>query len=140
MNPRSKLKVFSDNMSNNYGMAWDIGLGTGGAILLALIYVAILAGCVKLFHISDNALPITSQVGKVLCMLFGSWLSVRRHPVKGWLRGGITGLLYVVLTFVLFSAIDGDWSIGWPFVADLLMGAAVGAIGGIIFVNLRKKK
>ncbi len=140
MKPRNKLNTFSENMSNSYGMAWDVALGTGGALLAAVIYVAVFALCVKLFHISENALPIVNQVSKVLCILFGAWLSVRRHPVKGWLRGGLAGLLYVLLAFVVFSAITGDWAMGWPFLTDALMGAAVGAIGGMLFVNLRKNK
>lgn len=140
MKPKGKLGKFSDNMSANYGMAWDVTMGTGGAILAALLYVALFAGCIKLFHINESVIPLVNQVAKVVCMLFGSWLSVRRHPAKGWMRGGITGIMYVFLAFVLFSVIDGDWTFGWPFASDALMGAAVGGIGGIIFVNIRKKK
>lgn len=140
MKPKGKLGKFSDNMSANYGMAWDVAVGTGGALVAALIYVALFAGCIRLFNVTENAIPVVNQIAKVLCMLFGSWLSVRKHPAKGWMRGGLTGLMYVVLAFVLFSAIDGDWSFSWPFLSDVLMGAAVGGIGGIIFVNVRKKK
>lgn len=140
MKPRSRIKAFAEGMSTNYGMAWDVAVGTGGALVAALVFLGLFAGSIKLFHISETAIPVTSQVGKVLCMLTGAWLSVRRRPAKGWLRGGLTGVLYVLLAFVLFSAIDGDWSFGWPFLSDMLMGAAVGGIGGILFVNFRRKK
>jgi putative membrane protein (TIGR04086 family) len=140
MKPKGKLGKFADNMSANYGMAWDVTVGTGGALIAALLYVAIFAGCIRLFHINESVIPFVNQVAKVLCMLFGSWLSVKKRPAKGWMRGGLCGLMYVMLAFVLFSAIDGDWSFGWPFASDMLMGAAVGGIGGIIFVNIRKKK
>jgi putative membrane protein (TIGR04086 family) len=140
MKPRSKLRVFAENMSNNYGMAWDVAVGTGGALVAALVFVALFAGSIKLFHINETAIPIVSEVGKALCMLAGAWITVRRHPAKGWLRGGLTGVLYVLLSYVVFSAIDGDWSFGWPLLSDVLMGAAVGGIGGILFVNFRRKK
>lgn len=140
MKPKGKLKAFSDNMSNNYGMAWDVVLGACGALLAALVYVAVFAGCIKLFKIGENTVPVVNQVSKALCMLLSSWICVLRHPAKGWLRGGLAGMLYVVLSFLLFSCIDGNWSIGWFVLADLLMGAAVGAIGGILFVNFRKKE
>ena len=137
---KGKFGKFADNMSANYGMAWDVGLGAGSALVAGLLFAVLFAGCIVLFRISENAIPVTNQVGKVLCMLLGSWMSVRKRPAKGWLRGGLAGMLYVPLAFVLFSAIDGDWSFGWPFAADMGMGAAVGAVGGIIFVNLRKNK
>jgi putative membrane protein (TIGR04086 family) len=140
LKPRGKLKVFTENMSANYGMAWDVAIGTGGALIAALVFVALFAVGIKATGISENSIPVVNEVAKVLCILFGSWLSVRRHASKGWMRGGLTGLLYIVLAFVIFSAIDGDWSIGWGFASDLAMGAVVGGIGGIIFVNLRKKK
>jgi putative membrane protein (TIGR04086 family) len=140
LKPRNNLKAFSENMSVNYGMAWDVCMGTLGALLAAIVFVGLFAGSIRLFHIGENAIPVVNQVAKVLCMLFGAWIAVRRHPAKGWLRGGLTGLVYVALSFVLFSIIDGDWSMGWAFLSDILLGAAVGGIGGIIFVNMRKKK
>jgi putative membrane protein (TIGR04086 family) len=140
MKSRSKITAFAENMSTNYGMAWDVCIGTLGAIVLALVFLALFAGCIKFFKISEGAIAPVSVCAKAICMLFGAWLAVRRHPAKGWLRGGLVGILYVLLTFVLFSAIDGDWSFGWPFFSDLLMGAVVGGVGGILFVNFRKKK
>lgn len=140
MKPKEKITNFADNMSTSYGLAWDVSLGAIGALILSLVYVAVFAGCVRLFHINENSMPIVNEIAKAACILCGAWLSVRKHPMKGWLRGGLAGLLYVILTFVLFSAIDGDWSAGWPFVSDLLLGAVAGGIGGILFVNIRKKK
>lgn len=140
MKPKGRLKAFSENMSANYGMAWDVAKGSLGALAAAVVYVALFAGAVRLFKIEENAMPVVSQAAKVLCLLFGAWLSVRRHPAKGWLRGGLTGIAYILLAFVLFSAIEGDWSVGMAFVYDLLMGGVVGGVGGILFVNLRRRK
>ena len=140
MKPRGKLKVFAENMSTNYGMAWDVSAGTGGGVILALVFLALYAGGIKAFHISETSIPAVSVAAKACCMLFAAWIAVRRHPAKGWMRGGLAGILYVLVTFVIFSAIDGDWSFGWPFLSDVLMGAVVGGIGGILFVNFRKKK
>lgn len=142
MKPKNKLKTFADNMSANHSMVLDVLIGAGCALLLTLLYMALYAVAIKLFRMNDNAMPLTvvNEVAKVLCILFGAWISVRKHPAKGWMRGGLTGLIYIVCAFILLSAIDGDWTISWATLSDLLMGAAVGAIGGILFVNLRKKK
>ena len=140
MKAKSRIKQFSDNMAANYGMVWDVVIGAVSALLAAIVFVGLYAAAMKLFHISENSIPVVDQVGKMLCILLGAFMAVRHHPVKGWLRGGLAGVLYVLLAFVLFSAIDGDWSFDWTLLADVLMGFAVGAIGGVLLVNLRRKK
>ncbi len=140
MNQKNGTKKPADHLPMKNAMWWDVLKGVGVALLAAALYVLVFALAVRLFHVRENALPVVNQGAKVVFLLLGAWMAVRRHPERGWLRGGLTGVLYVLLSFVLFSAIDGDWSIGWSFLSDLVMGAAVGAIGGILIVNLTKRK
>ena len=140
MKLKNRVKVFADNMANNYGMAWDVGLGAGGALMAALLFVGLFAASIKLFHISENSIPVVNEVAKAVCMLIAAFLAVLQRPNKGWLKGGIAGGLYVILSFMVFSIIDGDWTISWLILSDLVMGMVVGGIGGIIMVNLKRKK
>jgi putative membrane protein (TIGR04086 family) len=140
MKSGSKFKNFSDNMACKYGLAWDVCIGAAGALLAALLYVVVFAGCIRFFQVNDNAIPVTNEVAKVICMLLAAVIAVWKRPERGWLKGGIAGGLYVIFSFLLFSIIDGNWSISWPFLSDMVMGLLVGAIGGILLVNIRKKK
>ncbi len=134
----TRIKGITDNVGNPPTIVKDTLLGAIGALLMAIVYVGLYALAMYLFRVGDNTMPVVNVIAKAICMLVAAVISVWRRPLKGWLKGGIAGGLYVILAFVLFSLIDGDWSVGWPFLADLVMGIVVGAIGGILFVNLRK--
>lgn len=134
------IKGIPDNVANPPTIVKDTLMGAIGALLMAIIYVGLYALAMQLFHVGENSMPVVNVIAKAVCMLLAAFISIWRRPQKGWLKGGIAGGLYVILAFVLFSLMDGDWSLGWPFVADLGMGIIVGAVGGILFVNLRKAK
>lgn len=139
MNTKNGSKKLPDLLGKST-ILWDILWGVGSALLAAVLYVLLFALVIKLFHVKENALPVANQVAKVVFLLLGTWMAVRRHPENGWLRGGLTGGLYVVLSFILFSLVEGNWTMGWSFLSDLIMGIVVGAIGGILLVNLFKRR
>jgi hypothetical protein len=58
--------------------------------------------------------------------------------VKGGLKGGIIGLLFAAVSYLAFSALGGDFSLSWLIIAELLLGLFVGALSGIIAVNVRR--
>jgi putative membrane protein (TIGR04086 family) len=57
---------------------------------------------------------------------------------RGWLKGMIAGVLSVLLSFLLFSLIGGEFSLTPFFLAEVLFGGIVGAIAGIVAVNLHR--
>jgi len=57
---------------------------------------------------------------------------------NGWLWGLMTGILYIVFAFVVFSLLDGEFNIGLSLINDIALGGVSGLISGIIAVNLRK--
>lgn len=61
----------------------------------------------------------------------------RRSGFKGWYFGGITGVCYALLiVLVSFLGFDAGWNVHTGILA--LMSFVIGAIGGMIGVNLRK--
>jgi len=57
---------------------------------------------------------------------------------KGLLKGLGVGLLFTALSYLAFSAIGGDFSLSWLIFAEIAIGAAAGAVGGALAVNLRR--
>lgn len=135
-----RIKGIPDNANNAVELVKDSGIGALAGFLAAAIFVAVYAILMNWFHFSENSIPVVNVVAKAVCMLVAALAAIWRRPQRGWLKGAMAGALYVILAFILFSILDQNWTIGWPFLADLVMGIIVGAIGGIFFVNLRKPK
>ncbi len=108
------------------------------ALIISLVAVLIMAFFIKVFNIPTSAISIINQIIKGLSILIAALIAFTL-PKNGWLRGIIFGILYSLLTFVVFSLLDEDgFKIGLSLLNDVSLGAVTGLISGIITVNLLK--
>lgn len=108
------------------------------AILFSMVLVLILALIVKASGMSESVVVYINQAIKILSTLGGVMLGFRGGSKFGWLKGAIVGLLYVLISFFVFSLISGELSFSNVSWIDFVTGAAVGAISGIITVNVKR--
>lgn len=101
------------------------------AVILSLVLVLLSALVIKLFNITDNAIPIINQVIKGVSILV-SCLIALKHKSNCWLKGIIIGILYIAFAYVIFSALDGKFSIGLGILNDVAIGSVSGLVSGII--------
>ncbi len=109
------------------------------ALIIALLAVLFSALLVKLFGIADSAIPVINQVIKSVSIFVGCLISLRK-PNNGWLRGAICGFIFVWLSFIVFSLLDGNFVFGLSLFNDCVLGTLSGLISGIIAVNIRKPR
>ena len=109
------------------------------ALIAALIGVLISALIVKLCTVTDSAIPIINQVIKSLAIFIGCIFSLKK-PNNGWLRGLICGFIFAWLSYLVFSALDGEFAVGLSMLNDCVLGAVSGMISGIISVNIRRRR
>ncbi|MGN0817412.1 MAG: TIGR04086 family membrane protein [Candidatus Coproplasma sp.] len=107
------------------------------AVVFALVYALVFTLIIQLFCLPASAIAPVNQVFKVLAIVFGGLLFIRED--RGLIKGVVLGIACVVLTYLLFSAIAGSFSMSWTFALELLIGAAAGAVTGIIAVNIKKR-
>ena len=110
--------------------------GVGAALGCSLLSTVILACLLRFGALPDKAIYPINQVLKVVFVAASAILFVRGE--KGWLQGGIMGLLFTALSYVTFSAIGGDFSLSWLAIVELILAFFAGALGGVIGVNLRR--
>ncbi len=108
-----------------------VALGVG--LFLSIVFACILRAC----HLSEGVIYPVNQVVKALSVAAGTLLFVRGS--KGWLKGGLIGLLFTMLSYLAFSAIGGDFSLSWLILLETLVGMLSGALCGILAVNLWSK-
>ena len=92
----------------------------------------------QLAGLNNNVITPVMQVVKVICIFVAVAIAIKPAKSKGWLYGALVGLLYMILTFLIFSLIDGKFSIGLNALSDLLFQTLVGLVSGVI-LRLRNK-
>ena len=102
------------------------------SFLASVIFAVVIeTGCVH----EKWIYPIT-QTLKSVALVFGVLLFVRGE--RGWLKGGGVGLLFTALSYLAFSLLGGDFSLGWLIFVEILVAFLIGAVGGIVAVNMKK--
>ena len=111
------------------------GRGVSLAIIVCLAAVLIFALVIQFTGLPESVIMPVIQFIKVLAIFIGCFFSLRGS--KGWLKGGLVGLIAGGLTFLLFALLGGFPS-GLRILWDLLFCVGVGILSGIISVNLKK--
>jgi|GEM_PF-324294 len=110
------------------------------ALIISLVLILISAAIIAFTNIPTTAIPIINQVIRGVAILVTAIL-VFRLPKNGWIRGIIFGILYTIITFIVFSLMDTEgFNISLSLLNDIAFGAVMGLICGILCVNLRKSK
>lgn len=73
----------------------------------------------------------------ILGVMAAGMVSARCIKSRGWLNGGITGVLYMLVLFILGSIIYMDFSINRNVLFMFLIGILAGIVGGILGVNTK---
>jgi putative membrane protein (TIGR04086 family) len=122
--------------NENFDGAFSIVKGALFSVAFSLLLAIVFAVILRMGAISDGAIYPINQVVKVVAVALGALLFVRGE--KGWIKGGVIGLVFTALSYLLFSAIGGDFSLSWMIIIELAVGFFSGALSGIIAVNLKR--
>lgn len=106
------------------------------SILLTLVLIFILSVLVSKTSISENLIkPITIGIVSFSILVSGFRISKAKKE-KGIINGGIIGLIYMLILYILSSTANLDFSLSASSLAMIIFGILGGAIGGILGVNL----
>lgn len=108
------------------------------AVLFSMVSVLVFALIVKSTDIGEEVIGYVNLGIKMLSVVIGCLFGFRRGSGFGWLKGLLSGLLYVVTSFLVFSAISGEFSLSDASWLDLVTGAAAGLLAGVLTVNIKK--
>lgn len=131
---RSKKNV----AKSDHGYVFEVVNANIVALIVALLAILLSALAVKLFNVSDGAIPIINQVIKSASIFIGCLVALKK-PHNGWLRGVICGLTFAILSFLVFSALQNDFAFDLSLLNDCALGMVSGMISGIIAVNVRNR-
>lgn len=106
------------------------------SVSFVLASVLLFATFMKLFNFSSGVIKPVNQVIKVLSVFCGAILCVSGN--KGIIKGVIIGIFSVAVTYLLFALMGGEGLFDVGFFLDVVFGAVIGAVSGVIAVNVKR--
>lgn len=120
-------------------LALDVLKGTFLSLIVGVILVLVFAIIVKFVPIDANILVGINQAIKVISIFLGCALGFKAKKL-GILKGAIVGILYTVFIILIFGLIEKSLTFSISSLIDVGLGLVLGAISGIIAVNIGKNK
>lgn len=109
--------------------------GTLISMIFTIAVILLFALIIKETGLKDNVIGPVNQVIKIAGIIAASYFAIKGLTDKQWLCGGMTGIMYMLLSYLIFSLIEGMFgNIGLLF-SDLLMGLLIGMVFAIIAAN-----
>lgn len=90
--------------------------------------------------IPDSIIGTVVFVTMVFAIMLSGFMVARRATSRGWLNGAVGGLLYALILYILGAFFVTGLVFDKHVAMLLLIGFLSGAFGGIVGINMRKKK
>lgn len=132
-----KMKTLKSEKSGSSAFLC-IAKGVAVGFCVALVGILIFAFILRFTSISDKLIAPVNQVIKGVSIFFGVFIGLKKHKEMGLLNGFLIGLLFTIVAFLVFSILDGAFCFDRTLLNDIIFGSIIGAICGIICVNLKK--
>ncbi|MNI44755.1 hypothetical protein D3C73_991480 [compost metagenome] len=126
MNRVGQVRITSPILS---GLVYALVMLTIGTIVTSLILL--------LTSTQESSLPTLTRILHGVSLFVGGWVAGKRAEHRGWYYGGMLGIVYSVLIFIVgFLAFDAGLNLQSLQLVSIAFAA--GALGGILGVNSRK--
>ena len=108
------------------------------SLVVSFVLLAIFAIVLTYTSVSENTIVPVIIVVTGISILVGTILESRKIVKNGIGLGGIIGLVYVLILYIISSLLNADFSINMQSFILILVAIFSGMIGGIIGFNNRK--
>ena len=133
-----KMRAKSLEEKKHNGVFLSIVKGSLIALCVSLIGILIFAFCLKFTSLSDKLILPVIQVIKGLSIFLGVFFGLKKQKQMGLISGLLIGFVYTIVSFFAFSILNGAFNFDHTLLNDIVFGAIIGGICGIICVNLKK--
>ena len=123
---------------NSRGLWGRVLKGTIYSLCFSLVFILVFAFLLKFTGITESLITPINQLIKGLSVFLGVFISLKKDKQHGLICGLLIGLFFTVFAFLTFSILSGNFVFDRTFFTDMIFGAIIGGICGIIAVNLKK--
>lgn len=133
--------MYSDKVISETNVVKNVFSGFGKAVLFALGFTLIVFFIAALLltytGLSENTIPFITTVTMAISMVLAGFMSAKAGKSRGYLNGGLTGILYALLLYIISMLVSGSFFCNVYILILFAIGITCGAFGGILGVNMR---
>lgn len=100
--------------------------------IVTAVMILVLALLLKWSLVPLSSVRLINTIIKSICACTAGFLCARRISRRAYLFGGLGGMLYIVMAYLIFALIERSFSLDWHMVSDLALGFACGTGTAII--------
>jgi putative membrane protein (TIGR04086 family) len=129
MNPMHRVSQVRISSPIFSGLVYSLIVMAVGTLITSLLLL--------FSNVQESSLPTYTSIIHGISVFIGGWVAGKRAGNRGWYFGGLLGVLYSVIVWIVgFLAYDSGLNVK----SLVLLGAAfaIGSLGGILGVNSRK--
>lgn len=104
--------------------------------IITVVLLLIFAVVMTFTEVSEKASSTFYLVTTILSIMYGSIYAVRKIKRRGWLVGIIVTILYLLVLYIVSIVSGNSAVIGTDGIPRILLAIIVGALSGIIGINL----
>ena len=109
------------------------------SIVFSLIFLLVLALLLTLTNMPESVIPTAIIIISAVSIFTGSIFSSMNINKNGILNGGLVGLIYILIIYLLSSMLFVGFSISIKSIIMIVSSVLAGMMGGIVGVNINKK-
>ena len=131
-------KTYAKNQSGVYFPLVPYAVIAKGLLfsfVLSILLIIVVSMIYYFSPLTENFVPYIIYGITLICIIFGSVYVGKRVEEKGWIRGGVTGFLYIAFLLGLGLLFLPDLSLDMNIIYRLIIGFSFGALGGILGIN-----
>ena len=128
----------SDKTNSSNQLVKTLIKGSLVSLCISLVGILVFAFILKFTNIPESVIAPVNQVIKGLSVFIGVFIGLKKSKEMGLVSGLLIGLVYTILAFFVFSILAGSFVFDRTLLNDIIFGAIMGSICGIICVNIKK--
>lgn len=107
------------------------------AYIISGILIIVYGLLLTFSSLSETTMPTVIMVISTVSIALSSIYVAIKAEARGWLNGALTGLIYMIILFLISLLFKTTVSFDKYVLFRMFMGFVIGALGGIIGINLK---
>lgn len=124
-------------MKNGKEIVGQVLKSVAFTLIFVLALILIFALAINAFSISNGVIKAVNCIIKILAVFSGVFISVKND--FGLIKGCVSGVVALAAAYIAFAILGSGETQAINVLWDVALGGVIGAVSGVLAVNLKRK-